>query len=145
MKKVLMLMLVLTLSLHACGAQQSTQKKLGDALGLDLSTAEIMSENDTHGGFHGDGETIIQLYVGDISELINGKNGWHEAPVADELLPYTLRFGELRDGYWYFFDRHREAVDRYDPEPLSSRFSYNFTFAFYEPESGILNYYELDT
>ncbi len=145
MKKVLILMLALIMLLRACGDKQSTQEKLGEVLGVDLSAAEIMSENDTHGGFHGDGETIIQLRVGDISELIKDKPGWHETPMDDELLPFTMRFGEPREGYWYFFDRHHDAEDPYDPEPVNSRFSYNFTFAFYDPENGILNYYKLDT
>ncbi len=145
MKKVIAAVLIAAIMLCACGNLPSTQDMVGKNLDLDLSMAEVIIESDTHGGFHGDGETVIQLRVGDISEQIKGKPGWNETPVADELLPYTLRFGAPQDVYWYFFDRHREAEDRYDPTAISGRFSYNYTFAFYEPESGILTFYKLDT
>lgn len=145
MKKLFALILLISLALCACGVAPTAQEKVGNALGIDLSAAELLSENDTHGGFHGDGETIIQLRVGDISTLINGKEGWHELPVDEDMLRLTPQFGDIESGCWYFYDRHSKATDPYDYSAVNGRFSYNFSFAVYDSEAGLLNYYELDT
>lgn len=149
MKKTLALILLLALLLGACGEKQTARERVGEALGLDLSWAELMSENDTHGGFHGDGITIIQLRVGDISGFLEGKEGWHELPLDPEHPVYGYIIGSFPEdcdtGKWYFYDRHSKASDPYDSSQLNKRHSMNFTAAVYNSESGVLNYYEFDT
>ena len=133
MKKLLAFIMLLCLLLGACGEKRSTQEKVGDALGLDLSGAKVMSESDTHGGFHGDGIEIIQLRVGDIPVDFENRAGWHKLPVSNDCPGWWLANGtipeDVEDGYWYFYDRHREAGDRYDYSASLARYSYNYTLA----------------
>lgn len=36
-------------------------KEITDVIGVDVSTGEVLSEEDSHGGFHGDGSTIVEI------------------------------------------------------------------------------------
>ena len=48
--------------LTACsGSAASDAGQVGQALGLDLPAVSSISYEDTHGGFHGDGETFAVL------------------------------------------------------------------------------------
>lgn len=143
--KKLIFAFVIALLLCACGGEETRQEYVGGALGLDLSAAEMLGEDDSHGGFHGDGETIIVLRVDDLSSGILDKEGWHELPLPESLEAYGEKLGPAESGYWYFFDRHEQASDPYDPSGVASRASRNFSLALYDPSTGLLSYYELDT
>ena len=43
-------------------------------------------------------------------------------------------------GWWYLEDRQENET-----EDMWQRYSYNYTFAVYDPDTGILYYQELDT
>ena len=43
-------------------------------------------------------------------------------------------------GWWYLEDRQEDET-----EDMWQRYSYNYTFAVYDPDTGILYYQELDT
>ena len=51
----------------------------------------------------------------------------------------------INKGYYYFLDRHDEAIYYNSDENVLNRFSYNFTIALYNEETNKLYYYELDT
>ncbi len=51
----------------------------------------------------------------------------------------------INDGYYYFVDRHYDAINKYDDSMLNKRSSYNFCLALYDLENKIIYYYELDT
>ena len=36
-------------------------KEITDVIGVDVSTGEVLSEEDSHGGFHGGGSTIVEI------------------------------------------------------------------------------------
>ena len=135
------------------------RKKVGRALGLDIpDSGEVQRRDDTHGGFHNDGETYIQIRFnedsGAVLEQIEASAEWTALPLPKELrtlgelmnevwLPTDEELGE---GYYWFQDRHSEAKDRRDyNDTLERRSSYNFTMAFYSIGEKTLCFCMLDT
>ena len=106
-----------------------------------------MSESDTHGGFCGDGISIVELRVGNIPVDFESREGWHRLPVSSDCPGWWLAKGtvpdEVEDGYWYFCDRHRDAVDPCDYSAAMGRKSQNYTLAIYH--EGLLKYFEYDS
>lgn len=47
----------------------STQEKISDKLGIDVSGGTEISQNDTHGGFHGDGMYFASISFSDNTVL----------------------------------------------------------------------------
>ena len=164
------LFLALALALGGCGGA-APQEEVGEALGVDCSAGELVSEEDSHGGFHGDGLSCVQLRFPDDSFLdeIRGRLGWDPLPMeegaaalaygvtregdgwVEQQGPFLTRDGETilpeaEKGWYYFLDRHREAgEDPYDPAPVLGRASLNFTLALYDEETRTLWYCEMDT
>ena len=70
----------------------------------------------------------------------------HQFP-ALPCLPVYERYeiSDIKNGYYYFLDRHSESKDRYDSSDLNNRFSWNFTLALLDVDKNIIYYYELDT
>ena len=94
-------------------------------LGLDLPPAVHVSYSESHGGFHGDGATVITLHytaqTGERVEAILEEAGWRELPATDNLrlvmeggLSDELALPDLDDGLWYFYDRHSQSTDPAD-------------------------------
>lgn len=145
----------------------TAQTRVGQALGLALDTATILSEQDDHGGFHGDGQTFIALQLAENSlpADLEDRAGWAELPLDRDAA--VLLYGEetetaslgpyLHDdagnpllppvtrGYWYFQDRQAAQGEGYSAEGVLGRPSMNWTAAVYDADAGILYYMELDT
>lgn len=134
------------------------RKKAGRELGLDIpDSGEVQRRDDTHGGFHNDGETYIQIRFNEddrvVLEQIEASSEWTALPLPAELrtlgelmnevwLPTDEELGE---GYYWFRDRHSEAEDRSDYSAVRGRYSYNFTLAFYSIGEKTLCFCMLDT
>ena len=130
-----------------------------EQLGLDLSAGTVVAERDTHGGFHGDGETFVVMTFqqGDRPALEREMTGpcWHPLPLTGSLARVTRDlalgeegeplFPEVDQGWYYFRDRHSQSRDPADDSELFGRGSWNFTLAIYDSRTGTLYYYELDT
>lgn len=111
---------------------------------------------------HGDGETNAEIHLpkGTTREklgIIAGKSGWNSLPMPKDLS--ILIFGDqsyeygnaqirkakqVKKGFYYYLDRAQEDAGVRN-EPLLSRFSYDFTFALYDPEKQILYFYQYDS
>lgn len=154
--------------LSACtsgGASKGdTLDELSQTLSVDLSQGTVVEEEDSHEGFHGDGERWVTVSLEeDISPALEEAD-WQELPLPQPLEaavygvteeeggqiisegPYFQReIPPISDGYYFFRDRHSEAVDPTDPEELLERMSFNFTVALYDRDSQTLYYGELDT
>lgn len=127
---------------------RAARRKVSRILDLNLpSDSEVQRNIDTHGGFHGDGTTYIQIRFpegGAVLEQIEADQDWIALP-----MPWDVRMlarwveedkacgvllptdEELGEGYWFFLDRNSEAVDRRDYSAARQRFSVNFILAFY--------------
>lgn len=160
-----MLSAIAFLILSACGAE-SLQSVVSGELGMDASACEVISESDTHGGFHGDGTTFIVLDCadGDVLNQIKEKSGWRAFPLDDTVkaLVYginneTERIGpyltdqegnplvpEIENGYYMLIDRQVEEGWATGADILH-RGSYNFTLGLYDADTELLYFCELDT
>ena len=52
---------------------------------------------------------------------------------------------KIENGYYLFIDRHDSVTDEHSDEDLFSRYSFNFTIAFYDLDTNNFYYYEFDT
>lgn len=132
-------------------------------LGADVGSAKVVSGNDSHGGFHGDGERYMEFQFEDdtFEDTIKEDNTWHALPVQEdaiEALLYGKTIGsitygpylqsgmpKIEKGYYFFYDRHAESADPFDPSRVLGRSSLNFTVALYDAESDTLYFAEMDT
>ena len=116
-----------------------------------------MEEKDTHGGFHGDGETLVKIYFSDkqaekfISKIDNNTH-WNKLPIND-ILQTCITNKSIEDmsipfvenGYWFFIDRHSKATNKYNYNDMFNRASSNYSIAIFDMESNVLYIYSLDT
>lgn len=118
-----------------------------DALGISVSHARILQYSDTHGGFHGDGTTLLVL-SGDA--CIPDSRFWHDLPMTKNVRDALESFGpegmpEIKNGQWFFLDRHSKTTDPTDSSMLFGRGSWNFTLAVYDSDAEVLYYLKVDT
>lgn len=132
-------------------------------LGADVDSAKVISNGDSHGGFHGDGERYLEFEFEDngFEDAIKEDNTWHVLPIKEDTITallYGLKtpamtFGpylengipKVEHGYYFFYDRHSESKDPFDVSEVLDRASLNFTVAIYDAETDILYYAEMDT
>lgn len=118
-----------------------------DGLGSSMPKGRVVYHSDDHGGFHGDGTTILVL-SGEAS--IPDSRFWHDLPMAENVraaleayLPDGLP--PVTEGRWFCLDRHSKAADPADPSVIFSHGSLNFTVALYDAENQMLYYIKVDT
>ena len=156
MKKCLIFILFLTsLLLLFPGCRKADPlDALSEQLSLDLSGAEQLYEEDSHGGFHGDGESLTVLRLSAAPDFAQAE-GWSTLPLPKSLSQAVYGdgshqalldgFPESEDGFYWFYDRHSGSTDPQDPSDLWKRPSFNFSLALYDSESQQLYYAEFDT
>ena len=170
MKRLLCLALAAILlvgTLSGCGKKEEEGADLSEiqkVTGVDVSDGEVLSHQDSHGGFHGDGMTItaIQCSGDRVLNQVKGAPSWKAFPLDDtvQALAYGLSSGTsmegpyltdgegntvippITDGYYFFLDRHDSAAK--DPDVLG-RGSFNLTAAFYNCEDDTFYYCVFDT
>lgn len=164
-----LLILTLLFILSGCGTERPDKvvDEISEVLGVDVSAGEVVSESDSHGGFHGDGSGVIEIHFADtaFSEQIEGNEEWKLLPLTENLtaLVYGVHtesssvgpmihngdgipvIPEVESGYYFFLDRHSQSTDPKDDSEVLGRASYNFTIAIFDTENQILYYMELDT
>lgn len=166
MKKGAELLLALGafLLLSACngGGQGSRELiQVGRTLGLHLTGGTLVYFEDSHGGFHGDGQTVAEIAIDGLAAELAQAEGWHALPMTGnaaraiygdgESGPLSHRengdglFPEIGQGCYYFYDYHSQSEEPYDDTELYGRASWNFTVAAYDSEHGRLYFYQLDT
>lgn len=99
-KRILTMVMPAVVLLSACSGTQNAARTVGDTLALNLPEAASVSYEDTHGGFHGDGETWIALnFTDEDAEELGGQlseEGWQPLPMEGELRA-AVYGGELDD------------------------------------------------
>ena len=143
----ILMVVVCLFTLCSCGIsglfskEKTLKEKAEERLGLSLEGASVLEEWDTHGGFHGDGETFVKLSCVDGFEENFGA-GWQALPLEGAAYRYFYEWGgvferpetnekvipEVENGYWYF--KETGAM--------------NWEFALFDCEENILYFYVFD-
>jgi hypothetical protein len=130
-------------------------------IGIDIhKDSSILEENDTHGGFNGDGEyfSIIEISDSYKDEFINDikqSSSWDALPISDEKKRKNYFGGgeyihgeslgriprDIKNGSYYFRDR---AAEEY-PDDSMNMAAHNFDFGVMDYDKNILYIYVLDT
>ena len=117
-------------------------------LQISILRGSVLRSWETHGGFHGDGETYTEL-SGRV--ILPDSENWHTLPAPPEFwhLAFNCRddndncvIPRISEGNWYFYNRHPKNTD---PTAMEDHGSWNYTLAVYDSVNQILYYYELDT
>lgn len=160
MKQLCILLCLLLLT--AC-TRPDPLEEISAELGVDLSAGTLVVSSDSHGGFHGDGMTAIQIVIPDLK--IPESPNWHPLPLSDNLNRAfygasgdSWTYGALltdesghpllpqvEHGCWFFSDRHSQSTDSADDADLHSRSSWNFTAAVYDYDTATLHFFRFDT
>lgn len=171
MRKFTYMAIVIVLTvvvLTACETEQdSIKSEIKEVIGIDVNKASVARDDESHGGFHGDGSSFTVLRFSDnkISKQILKQDDWKSLPLSKNITalvygtstenesvgPYlTNENGEplipkIHKGYYYFLDRHSESTDRHDDSKTLERSALNLTIAIYDADQNVLYYATLDT
>lgn len=137
-----------------------------EAAELGLSGLEMsrISEYDDHDSFLGDGTSMKVYgfsYAEEAADRMEQAEGWHPLPLDDSV--NRLVYGdeehnsyltdsqnrvlapEVEKGFWYFEDRQAKNEKEKYSTNVFGRYSYNFTAALYDEQTGRLYVLKLDT
>lgn len=162
---LLPLALLPLLALSMCHAALDTAPvseavQVSRALGVDASAGTVVSASDSHGGFHGDGLTFIELSFPDDSFGTRVQTAWHSLPLSGSLNTFVYGspgagpyitwdgvncFPPVQNGCYYFEDRHSQSTDPHSDSELLQRHSFNVTIAIYDADTRTFYYCEFDT
>lgn len=165
MKKAFAAFIVfLALALSACTLNpMSSWPATLSNFGFSEGDFTVISEDDSHGGFHGDGDSLIVLDCsGNSDKAVQIVSDWNALPLSENL--QLIMYGGEKDGVNYaynlaeeagipvvtngcyrFCDRHSQSSNSTDDSELLSRSSFNFSLAIYDADTDTLYYYEFDT
>ena len=92
---IILLTLVLLLAMTGCGSEKTSNvlSEISKTIGVDVSAGEVISESDSHGGFHGDGDRVIEIQFTDnsFSDQINARGRFRKAMIiAPRSYPYSI-------------------------------------------------------
>lgn len=150
----LFLVVILMLRMVSACQEDTVQAKISKELGIDIREEIVISHDDSHGGWHGDGVQDTVLYLSDKTVIDQIKENWRPLPMT-ETLTRLNEMGwmgtshiippEVVNGYYCWKDRHSEAVDPADDSGVHSRHSYNFTLAVFDADTNTLYFVKVDT
>lgn len=136
----------------------SEYRRMAMDIGIYVPVSCEMYYKDTHAGFHMDGEVYARVYFSNgqakrFIKKIKENEHWNNLPMDAEFQEEVTidKYGDnmelpiIENGYWFFLDRHSEAINKYDEKAIYDRYSYNYTVAIFDTDTNILYYYELDT
>lgn len=149
LKRLLLILPMLLLT--ACTA--SPVKEASQALNLELPAGDVLTDIDTHGGFHGDGESCIVLAFtpenGEaLAEELAGRTDWQTLPLDDLSDSVMVSILSLLENHGLDYTVPAQGWYRYldrSPAGHSREFPLNCTIAIYDPQSCQLAYFKLDT
>lgn len=134
-------------------------RAIGKKLDVDLSRATLAQYRDSHGGFHGDGDTFAVIMLPEDaapeaeSRMEYGAPWWKPLPLPEDLSRVLYGDGEngplcpdavpeVERGWYFFYDAQGHP---YIEESLFSQTSFNFSIALYDADTQTMYYFSLDT
>lgn len=151
MKKytTIMICIFMLLCLVGCQSQKTMTEMISEEIGIGIESGEEIINYSSEETFHGDGEVFygFQFSSNDLENKIKNDDLWKQLPVSstlEEILKKSnfesFSVPEISNGYYFFLDRHSEAIDYYDEEKVLERNSMNYTLAIYDVDTQILYY-----
>lgn len=158
-KFAILLALIFLTALSACFANTHSD----DYFGFSKHDFTVVEEQNTHGGFHGDGFYSLILDCSSHTEnALKIVDGWNSLPLSENLdlilfggekdginygyhLSEKAHIPEIKNGYYCFRDRHSQAENSSDDSDLFRRSSFNFSLAIYDSDTNLFYYFEFDT
>ena len=155
---LLIAVLVLCIVLSVCGFVAYRHQLY---MGFDKSEYTIVAEEDTHGGFHGDGSYYLILDCSSNAEkALDIAREWNPMPLSENL--NLIMYGGVRNGMSYRYELAEEAhwpkiehgyykfIDEQSDDPaddsgLFGRCSFNFEIAAYDTDTNLFYYFRFDT
>lgn len=146
-----------------------TKTTISKFMGIDIRSCQILQEQDSHGGFHGDGQTYVELKAtkAEFNKIVgNMTSKWKDFPLTENLsalvygtetetkkqLPLIIDEKEnvslipmIENGYYYFQDRFADSSDPADDSQLFKRNSWNFTLVMLDKDQNKIYYIKYDT
>ena len=168
MKKYSLITCVLIILLIIAGCSgESNQAYIAEQIKIKMPKALNIEYTDDHSGFHGDGKRFAKIEFDNNNGLniisqIENSDRWNKMPLTENLnlimyggikndVEYAYKFAEelgipeIKNGYWYFLDRHSESTHPEKDTELFDRHSFNFTLSMYDADNNTLYYFEFDT
>ena len=157
--KVFILIIILAPLLCCFSYCSSIHKKMG----FNKSSFVIVEEEDTHGGFLGDGTYYLILDCSQNADKARKKvKNWTPLPLSDNLqiamyggeidgIHYSLCFAEeahipvIKNGVYKYYDENAHFWNHSDDTDLLERSSFNFEIAVYDFDKDFFYYFEIDT
>ena len=145
----LFLCMLLFVLLSGCKEQSSVAalELFSGERGMNFTNGEILFTEDTYRRIDRDSYALIHVRYSDasIAERVSESGDWKPLPLAESLNTFVYGPADARleipvvlNGYYYFEDRHEEALDPYDESFLLDRLPYNFTVAIYDIDKDVL-------
>ena len=164
MKKTIFAILicgVMVLEITGC-KNKTTDEYIKDKIDIDISFCTIEDEQDTPGGFHGDGDYVVKANCQEEQQkILSQLNGWNEFPLSENIqlimyggerddvtysynLAQKANIPKIDNGYYYFLNRHSDAVNEHSDD-IFDKYSFNFTLVLFDTDNSMFYYYEFDT
>lgn len=140
-----------------------TDTQSDDYFGFSKQDFTVVAEQDTHGGWLGDGSYCLILDCsGNTEAALKIIDSWNPLPLSEDLnlimfggekdgtaygygLSEEAHMPAIENGFYCFRDRHSEARDPSDDSALFSRASFNFSLAVYDSDTNRFYYFAFDT
>lgn len=138
---------------------QPIHKRISNALGITIPRSINIYYEDTHGGFHGDGDLVAKMQFNkkeseNLLLQIKNNSNWMPLPLTPNIeralyqyygLTEKINMPHIDKGYWFLVDRFGGEIRGNDDNKLFYRSAANFTVGVYDAVNHTLYYYELDT
>lgn len=158
-----------TVMLEWLSFRNNTKTMISKFMEIDISSCQVLQEDDSHGGFHGDGQTFVELLAtkAEFNKIVgNMTSKWKDFPLTENLsiavygketeterrLPLIIDeknesplIPMIKNGYYYFQDRFDHSSDPDDDSQLFERNSWNFTLVILDKDQNRIYYVEYDT
>lgn len=146
----------------------SMDKRLSRALGIRIPSDSALVIQDSHGGFHNDGDLMVRTkFEGKKAEKmvsqIKSNQDWEATPLPQEIklvlyggeispdnvyqsdLAKQNNMPEISAGYWLFIDRKDGKKKITAGKEWLSDYSSNYTVGLYDTKTNSLYYFESDS
>lgn len=135
--KKLISMLFICCMLASCSKQTSLQSSFKNDFDVIIQPKEIEEIYDDHGGFHGDGESLIKIHLDTPPDILD----WNDCPLPSDLATKIYNNSiiessllneifQITNGKYQFINKNSSA---------------NYSFALFDEEDQCIYYYRFDS